>query len=356
MTRTGAPRDGDLTVAIAAPLAAEHVQLIEDAEPRLRVLYEPDLLPPMRFPADFSGDPAFTRGPAEQERFNALVDSAEALYGVPDVDPHALKRVVGANPRLRWVHTMAAGGGGLVKSAGLSAQDLARVTFTTSAGVHGAPLAEFALFGLLAGAKHLPRLRDLQSRREWPDRWPMGQLAGSTVLILGLGGIGAVLAEYLQALGVRTIGSNRSGRAVPGIDELVPLDELASVLPRVDAIVSTLPGTAATDGLLGAEVFAAVPPGVTVVNVGRGTVIDESALLNALDSGAVGFAALDVFAVEPLPPSSPLWSHPRVLASPHTAALTLSEEKRIAELFARNASAILDGRTPANIVDTDHFY
>ena len=155
---------------------------------------------------------------------------------------------------------------------------------------------------------------------------------------------------------MRTIGSNRSGRAVPGIDELVPLDELASVLPRVDAIVSTLPGTAATDGLLGAEVFAAVPPGVTVVNVGRGTVIDESALLNALDSGAVGFAALDVFAVEPLPPSSPLWSHPRVLASPHTAALTLSEEKRIAELFARNASAILDGRTPANIVDTDHFY
>src|SRR5699024_11228575 len=94
----------------------------------------------------------------------------------------------------------------------LTPEELSRVTFTTSAGVHGAPLAEFALFGLLAGAKQLPRLRELQDRHEWPDRWPMGQLAGSTVAILGLGGIGAVLADSLRALGVHVIGSNRSGR------------------------------------------------------------------------------------------------------------------------------------------------
>lgn len=184
----------------------------------------------------------------------------------------------------------------------------------------------------------------------------MGQLAGSTVLILGLGGIGATLARALRGLGARVIGSNRSGRPVDGVDELVRLDELTTVLPRVDAIVSTLPGTHATDGLLDAEAFAALADAVTLVNVGRGTVIDETALWDALESGKVAFAALDVFATEPLPPTSPLWEHPRVLVSPHTAALTLTEEQRIAELFARNATAILDGRAPQNIVDTHDFY
>lgn len=345
-----------LSVAIAAPIAPEHVRLLEQAEPRLRLLYEPDLLPPMRFPADFSGDPAFRRDPAAQARYESLLDAADALYGVPDVDPAALQRVVRANPQLRWVHTMAAGGGGLVRAADLGPDELARVTVTTSAGVHGGPLAEFALFGLLAGAKQLPHLQELQERHEWPERWPMGQLAGSTVLILGLGGIGATLAGALRGLGARVIGSNRSGRPVGGVDELVRLDELTTVLPRVDAVVSTLPGTHATEGLLDAEAFAALAGAVTLVNVGRGTVIDEAALWDALESGKVAFAALDVFATEPLPPTSPLWEHPRVLVSPHTAALTLTEEQRIAELFARNATAILDGRAPQNIVDTHDFY
>ena len=356
MTTSPYQHDDALTVAIAAPAKPEHVQLMQEAQPRVRFLYEPDLLPPMRFPADFSGDPEFRRSDADQARYEELLDTADALYGVPDVDPAALARVVRANPALCWVHTMAAGGGGLVKAAQLSQEDLSRVTFTTSAGVHGSALAEFALFGLLAGAKELPRLRALQQRREWPGRWPMGQLADSTVLVLGLGGIGSSLAASLTALGAEVIGCSRSGRPVDGASEVVSTDQLGSVLPRVDAIVSTLPGTDATEGLLDAEVFAAVRPGITVVNVGRGTVIDENALLEALDSGAVGFAALDVFEVEPLPAESPLWNHPKVLVSPHTAALTVTEERRIAELFVRNASRILAGETPANIVDTHEFY
>lgn len=347
---------GVMTVAIAAPLKPEHAELLEQAEPRLRVLYEPDLLPPMRFHADFSGDPEFRRSAAGQKRYENMLDSADALYGVPDVDAQALRRTVAVNPRLRWVHTMAAGGGSLIKAADLGPKELSRVTFTTSAGIHGSSLAEFALFGLLAGAKELPRLQELQTRREWPDRWPMGQIAGSTVLILGLGGIGATLASALQSLGAHVIGSNRSAAPVAGIDEMVSIENLPSVLARVDAIVSTLPGTDATEGLLNAEIFAAVQPGITMVNVGRGSVVNEAALLDGLNSGAVGFAALDVFEVEPLSPSSALWHHPNVLVSPHTAALTDSEERRIAELFAGNASRILDGETPKNVVDIHEFY
>lgn len=345
-----------LRVAVATPLKPEHADLLVEREPRIDLQWDPDLLPPMRHPADFGGDPAFRRSPEQQARFEAMIDGADAVYGVPDLDAAKLARAVRANPRLRWVHTMAAGGGGTVKAAQLTGEELERVAFTTSAGVHGAPLAEFALFGLLAGAKDLPRLEADQAERHWPGRWGMGQLAEQTVLVLGLGGIGAEVARLLKAFGARVIGTSRHERPVEDVDELVRPDAIAAVASRVDAVVVALPGTAATERMLGRAFFDAARPGLVVVNVGRGTVIDEPALLDALGAGRVGFAALDVTAVEPLPQDSPLWTHPRVLISPHTAALTTGEERRIAELFADNATRLLDGRPLRNRVDTVDFY
>jgi phosphoglycerate dehydrogenase-like enzyme len=169
-----------LTVAVATPLKEAERALIERLEPRVRLLWEPDLLPPMRWPADFEGDPAFKRTAAQERRLEALIDSADALYGIPDVDPAKLARAVRANPGLRWVQVMAAGGGAQVKEACLSAEELARVAFTTGAGVHAGPLSEFALFGLFAGAKRLPRLRADQAVKRWGGRWPMGQVSEQT--------------------------------------------------------------------------------------------------------------------------------------------------------------------------------
>jgi phosphoglycerate dehydrogenase-like enzyme len=157
---------------------------------------------------------------------------------------------------------------------------------------------------------------------------------------------------------MHVIGTRRAGSStnVEHVDEFVAIDDLDEALGRADAVVVSLPGTSATDGLIGAAVFAAAKPGVTVVNVGRGTVLDEDALLDALQSGRIGFAALDVFAAEPLPRSSPLWDLPNVLVSPHTAALDAGEERRIAELFADNATLLLEGRPLRNRVDTVEFY
>lgn len=345
-----------LRVVVAAPLDPELADLIVEREPRIDLVVDQSLLPPMRHPADFSGDPAFTRSAEQQAAFEAAIDTADALYGIPDVDPAALARAVRANPRLRWVHTMAAGGGGQVRAAGLTADELGRVAFTTSAGVHGDALAEFAVFGVLAGAKHLPRLLEQQRGRVWSGRWMMPQLSDQTALVLGLGGIGRAVAARLAALGMTVIGTSRSGATAPGVARTVHPDRLADVLGGVDAVVATLPGTDATHHMIDADFLAGLRPGATVVNVGRGTVIDESALLRALDDGSVGFAALDVFEVEPLPAESPLWVHPRVLVSPHTAALTAGEERRIAELFARNAGRLLDGTPLENRVDTVEFY
>lgn len=341
---------------VAVPLPEELCRLIEELEPRLEVVSDPSLVPPMRGPADWSGDPGFTRTPQQQEAFDALVDSADVLFGIPDVDPRALARTVSANPRLRWVMTTAAGGGSTVRAADLGRADLDRVVFTTSAGVHGGTLAEFAVFAVLAGAKGLPRLLEDQRDRRWPERWEMRQVEEMTVLVVGLGGIGAECARRFDALGARVWGTSRSGRPLEGVERLVSPDALSEVVAEVDAIVVTLPGTAQTRHLIGDDVLRAVRPGVIVTNVGRGSVIDEAALLRALDDGRVGFAGLDVFEEEPLPEDSPLWSHPRVLVSPHTAALSSREEERIARRFAENATRLLDGRELRAVVDTVEFY
>lgn len=345
-----------LRVTVATPLSEELCGLIERLEPRVELRRDQSLLAPRRHPADHSGDPSFIRTDAQQRRFEQLVDGADALFGIPDQAPAALRRAVTANPRLRWVHTMAAGGGAQVKAAGLTAAQLDRVLFTTSAGVHAAPLTEFVLFGLLAGAKDLPRLQADQRRHRWPPRWLMGQLREQTVLVVGLGGIGREVARLLAALGSTVIGTSRRAAQVDGVTEVIHPDALVEAAARVDAIVVTLPGTAATENLVGPRVLAAVAPGTTLVNVGRGTVVDQDALLAALDDGRIGFAALDVFAHEPLDPSSPLWDRPNVLISPHNATLTPMEERRIAELFADNAGRLLDGRPLRNVVDTVEFY
>lgn len=343
-------------VVIAVDLPEEQIRRIAEAEPRVEVVRDATLVAPRRFPADWEGDPAFARTSEQQRRYDALVDSADVLFSIPDVDPAALARTVRANPRLAWVMTMAAGGGSQLRAAGLDAQELARLTVTTSAGAHGGPLAEFALFGVLAGAKDLPRLLRQQREHDWSARWEMRHLDAMTVLVVGLGGIGAACATAFSAQGARVLGTTRSGEPVPGVDELVPIADLAAAAARADAIVATLPGTAATEGLIGAEVLAACRPGTILVNVGRGTVVDESALLEALDAGRIGFAALDVVAHEPLAAENPLWDHPQVLLSPHTAALDAREEERIVDRFIANLRRFCDGEELRHVVDTVEFY
>lgn len=343
-------------VALATPLAPELRHLITDVDPAVELVVDDDLLPPQRFPGDHDGEPGYRRNPAQQGAFEQLLSTADVLYGIPDTSPALLATAVRSNPRLRWVQTMAAGGGAQVKAAGLSADELDRVVFTTSAGVHGPTLAEFALFGILAGAKDLPRLQALQSDRHWSERWAMRQVHEMTVLVVGLGGIGKQTARLAKALGAHVLGARRQEGQVEFVDEVFTVEELPTLVGRADAIVFTLPGTAETLGLYGPELIAATKPGAIIVNVGRGTVIDEPALVRGLVSGHLGSAFLDVFAVEPLPSDSPLWTLPQVVIAPHTAGLSPHEDRRIAELFADNLRRFLAGAELVNHVDVHRFY
>jgi phosphoglycerate dehydrogenase-like enzyme len=329
---------------------------MQSAHPEIEWLWQPELLPPRRHPADFAGVPGFQRSVADQAAYEALVDSADVLFGIPDTDPAALHRCALANSRLRWLHTMAAGGGAQVRAAELPAERLATMTVTTSAGVHGTGLAEFALLGLLAGLKDLPRLERDRHAHHWPDRAPVRQLRGAVILVLGAGGIGRRVAELAGAFGATAWGlAHHRSASLPGFDRVVDSGDLRAVLAEVDAVVACLPGTDATWHLVDADFLAALKPGAVVVNVGRGSVVDEQALWASLVDGQVGFAALDVFENEPLTADSPLWDCDRVLISPHTAALDEGEEERIVTLFLANLRRWLDGRDLQNVM-TDEFY
>lgn len=345
------------TVAIAVPLEAELVERIRAVDPSVTVLYEPELLPPERYPADHSGDPDFRRTPEQEERYWDMLNQAQVLYGFPNESPAGLARIAGSNAHLEWIHAMAAGAGGAVRASGLDAGTLQKFKVTTSAGVHALPLAEFAALGILNGFKRTAELAQDQAARLWPElRTPTRLVNGSHLVVTGLGEIGLETARIARALGMTVSGTKRTVEPLDGIQEVTDNAGLAGLLATADAVVNTLPGTPSTEKLFGREVFAAMRPGTVFVNVGRGTVVDEEALLEALGNGQVSYACLDVFAVEPLPQDSPLWNHPRVMVSPHTSALSAAENRLITERFCSNLRTYLDGGELPHVVDTVHFY
>jgi phosphoglycerate dehydrogenase-like enzyme len=344
-------------VAIAVPLEAELVDRLRAVDPSVTVLYEPDLLPPERFPADHSGDPDFLRTPEQEARYWSMLNQAQVLYGLPNESPAGLARIARENPHLQWVHCMAAGAGGAVKASGLDQETLQKFKVTTSAGVHALPLAEFAALGILNGFKRSAEMAQDQAAKAWPElRTPTRLVSGSTLVVAGLGEIGLETARIAKALGMKVSGTKRTVEPIEGIDQVSDNDGLAALLATADAVVNTLPGTPYTEGLFNRDAFSAMKPGTVFVNVGRGTVVDEEALLEALDNGQLSYACLDVFAVEPLPQDSPLWDHPKVMVSPHTSALSAAENRLIAERFASNLRTFLDGGDLPHLVDTVHFY
>ncbi|MCL1842002.1 MAG: D-2-hydroxyacid dehydrogenase [Propionibacteriaceae bacterium] len=344
-----------LRVAIGTAITPAQAALIAAGNPRLEVLYDPALMPPQRYENELYIHADWHLPPADQERFEAMCTSAHVLFGVPHDSATLLHRVVEANPNLIWLHTMAAGGGAQLRAANLAPADLDRLIVTTSAGTHGQALTEFAVLGALAGAKQLPWMQDNQQAHEWAPQRPMRMLFEMTVVVVGLGGIGREVAQRFQQFGATVIGVNRTLKDVPGV-QMHTDDDLIEVAARADVLVNCLPAAIGTDNLISADVLAAAKPGCIVVSVGRGSCIDESALVAGLASGRLAYAALDVTAHEPLDPASPLWDMPNVLISPHTAAICTSQIYRIIDLFLDNTARLLDGRPMRNLVNKQLFY
>ena len=344
-----------MEVLITTPMRPRDAERIAGEE-GVELSYLPELLPAARWSGDTVGEGGV---PLDDARWQPALENAEVVFGIPGSSAEGLVDLVGRAPRLSWVQARNAGAGEQLGAAlELTGGELGAVTVTTSSGVHAGPLAEFAIFGLLAFAKDLPKLLADQRARHWPPgQQPVGELRGRTLLLVGVGAIGTETARLASAFGMHVIAVKRElSGGIAHVDELHPVGELRALVARADAIVITLPATDATRGLLDADTLAAVKPGAVLVNVGRGTVVDEAALAQRLQDGTLAGAALDVFAEEPLPEDSPLWGLENVIVSPHGIALVEAEEPRIVELFIDNLRRRLAGRPLRNALDPDVLY
>jgi glyoxylate/hydroxypyruvate reductase A len=341
---------GPVRVLIASSLEPELIERVARLDPRLEVLSAPELLPQPRYPADHGGA-RVELTPEQDARWTALLGAADVCF---DLDWRSPADLATTAPRLRWVQATSAGIGQFLQRTGLDRTD---ITFTTAAGVHAVPLAEFALTGVLHFAKGIPLLRARQQQRHW-ERYATASVRGRRALVVGLGSIGRETCALLAAAGLEVWGVGRPGRRydVPGAARTLDTDHLDDALGTADVVVLACPLTEQTRGLLSRRRLGLLPPGAILVNVARGQVVDEEALVDALEQGRLGGAALDVFAVEPLPVDSPLWGRDDVLVSPHSASTLPSENAAITDLFCDNLRRWLDGRPLRNVYRREDGY
>ncbi len=343
--------DGRVPVLIASWLDPAHAERIAAAEPdRIELIYEPELLPTTRYEADHHGPPR-PLTEEQRRRWQEHLGRAEVAFEFDWERPQELLRRA---PRLRWVQATSSGIGPLVEKLSLASSSL---LITNAAGIHAQPLAEFVLLAALYFAKEMPQIAEWKAQRHW-ERFCGHEVAGSRMTLIGLGRVGSRIAELSSAIGIRVTGHRRSpgGEVPPGVERVVDADGLDGVLPETDLLVIAAPDTPETANLFNRRRLELLPPRAVVVNVGRGSIVDEPALIELLQAGRLRGAALDVFAEEPLPVDSPLWAMPNVIISPHSASTVVQENDRLVDLFIENLHRYLDGRPLLNVFDHGRRY
>ena len=264
-------------------------------------------------------------------------------------------------PNLRWLALPSAGADRVIRD-GLVRADGPIVT--TSSGIHAVPIGEFAISLMLMWARHWPEMVDLQRAAIWPDRAGREaleghELSGATLGVIGLGAIGRHIARLGRAFGMRIIATRRSAspkQRDPDADTLVQPDRLGDLLAVADYIVVSVPATPETRHIIGAEELRQMRPNAFLINISRGSTVDEAALIAALAAGTIAGAGLDVFATEPLPADSPLWRLPNVIISPHVAGDTDQYSRRFTDLFLDNLARFRAGEPLRNVVDVTRGY
>jgi phosphoglycerate dehydrogenase-like enzyme len=337
-------------VLIASALEPPLIDRIRAVDRRLDVAYGADLVGQPRYPGDHTAPVTWT--PAQAARWAALLAEAEVMF---DVDRASSRDLARQAPRLRWVQLSSSGVGQLVEQMALGDS---RIVVTNAAGVHATPLAEFVLFAMLYFAKRMPRVLADQRRHHW-ERFALDTLPGKTLGIVGFGHVGRAIARLARGAGLRVLAVRRTSSALSGepeADVVYPPAGLRTLLHESDYVALIVPLTPETTGLLDKADLSAMKPGAVLINVGRGQLVDEAALVDALRSGHLGGSALDVFASEPLPDASPLWDLPNVLVTPHSMSTALGENELLVDLFCDNLRRYLAGEALRNVFDRERGY
>jgi phosphoglycerate dehydrogenase-like enzyme len=339
---------------IVSYLEPHHVERIRNIDSRINVLYEPSLIPPKRFPSDHIGA-TFQRTDDQEIKWLSLLRSADILF---DFDRSHYEDLPVLAPNVKWLQATSSGIGQTIKNMKYD-ERMPSTVFTSASGVHRRPLAEFCLMVMLAFNKKLLQTLDQQRAKQW-KRLSGSDLNNKTIAIVGMGKVGQEVARISKCFGMNVLGVKRT---VAGIDpeslyadELFSQKDLNSVLSRSEYLVLIAPHTHETEKMIGSEQLSLLPKGAVLINIGRGALVDEGAMIEALQSGHLGGAGLDVFEVEPLPESSPLWSMSNVIVNPHSGGTSNSENELITDIFCSNIKNFLEGKPLINVIDTNKMF
>jgi phosphoglycerate dehydrogenase-like enzyme len=292
----------------------------------------------------------------DRDEFDRTLARAEVVCAF-----QAPEDILARAPHLRWFQFPGAGIDNLLRTGMLTKGS--PVVVTSVAGIHAIPISEYVLASMLMFAHRFPDMVRLQQQHNWAygRRWDAlrgTELYGKTLGIIGLGGIGRRIAQLGRAFGMRVLGLRRSASATsdPDVDELYPPQRLRDLLGASDYVVLAVPLTPETERMIGEHELLAMRPTAYLVNVSRGRVIDEQALIRALQSGWIAGAGLDVTVEEPLPKDSPLWDMPNVILTPHMSGLTDQYSARLTAIFTENLRRYRAGKPLLHIVDPEKGY
>ena len=347
-----------VNVTIALPVAEELQRRIAAVDPRLAVT----ALSRAQRRAYREGRPLWAGYPeppaAEDESEEEAKQRLEQILKETEVilsNPVVPESIVGRAPRLKLLQLTSAGVDRLLDSPVVQSH----VMVTTASGIHAVPISEYVIGAMLAFAKRFPRAMRSQQEGRWNPYWPE-ELEEKTVGIMGIGAIGSRVAEIAGALGMRVLAMRRSvesrQRGEGPVSEVLPPSDLPYLLQESDYVVVAVPLTPESQKMIGEAELRAMKPSAVIVNIARGAVIDEQALIRALREGWIAGAALDVFEREPLTPESPLWGMDNVLLTPHISGGTPRYMERAVDLFCDNLRRYLAGEPLRNVVDPERGY
>ncbi|KOS71579.1 3-phosphoglycerate dehydrogenase [Lysinibacillus contaminans] len=255
--------------------------------------------------------------------------------------------------KLKWIFVASAG----VEKMPAQAIIDRGIVVSNVRGIHKTPMAESILAHILAIKRALPWMYEQQKKSEWSKKAKQSELRDSTALILGPGAIGSEVGRLLQAFGVKTIGCNRTGKEAVYMDDMVSFDGLLDTLPKADIVISVLPKTIETTHLLKEAHFKAMKNNAIFMNFGRGNLVDENVLIQAIENGEIGHTVLDVFEEEPLAANHPLWTLPNVIVSPHVSSHSARYVERSLEIFKPSLEKWMKGeRDLENVMDLSRGY
>ena len=286
---------------------------------------------------------------AAREKLDALLAESDVIYGL-----FLPQNLLARAPKLKWIQMMSAG----VDRLANTDIWLSPVIITGVSGIHATPIGEFVLEIMLMFTKKAPLCFQMKQKHEW-QRFSPAVLHSKTVGIVGLGSIGREVARLTKAFGMRVIATRRSAKQVTRaryVDILLPPEQLRQLLAESDFVVLTVPFTSETSRLIGEEELQTMKSTAYLINVARGGIVDEKALIRALDENWIAGAGLDVVATEPLPPDNRLWEFDNVILSPHVAGGMEDYIMRATELFCENLRRYLDGKKLLNVIDKKKGY